>query len=89
MDKNFEKMAQELLNSPAASKLSGKKSELEKLMRSPEGKTIQNMLSGQEQHIMQAVSRGDMDVIKSTVSKILQTQEGAKLAEQIMKMMQK
>ncbi|HHT17464.1 MAG TPA: hypothetical protein GXZ77_07130 [Papillibacter sp.] len=89
MDKDFEKMAQELMNSPAASKLSGKKSELEKLMHTPEGKTIQGMLSGQEQNIMQAVSRGDMDVLKSTVSKILQTQEGAKLAEQIMKMMKK
>lgn len=89
MNREFEKMAQELLNSPAASKLAGRKSELEKLMQSREGRTVQSMIQGQEQQLMQAMSRGDMETLRNTVTKILQTQEGARLAEQIMKMMQK
>lgn len=85
MDMN--KTANDFLKSPAGAILSGKKDELEQLVNSPEGQNVKNMLSGNEENIMAAIERGDMNVLKNTLSNILKTEEGSKLAEQVLKMM--
>lgn len=85
MDLN--KAARDLLNTPAGSKLSGKQEEIGKLISSPEGRKVQELLSGEEQNVMSAIENGDMAVLKKTLSGILKTEEGARLAEQLRQMM--
>ena len=85
MDLN--KAASDFLSTPAGAKLSGKQEELSKLIDSQEGQKIKNMLSGDESNVMAAIQNGDMAVLKKTLSNILQTEEGSRLAEQLLKMM--
>lgn len=87
MAMDFNKAADDFLKTDAGSKLSGKKEEIGKLIDSPEGQTVRNMLSGDEATIMSAMENGDMDVLKKTLSGILKTEEGSRLAEQLLKMM--
>ena len=82
---DFKKVADEFLNSPAGSKL--KKDELGKLMGSEDGQKIKKMLESDGTDLMGAVRKGDMDTLKNALSGILKTEEGARLAEQITKMM--
>ncbi len=87
MEMDMNKMASELLNSPAGEKLSGKKEDIEKLINSQEGQNVRNMLSGSEENLMAAIADGDMDTLKKALTQILKTEDGAKLAEQVQKMM--
>ena len=87
MEMDMNKMANELLNSPAGEKLSGKKEDIEKLINSQEGQNVRNMLSGSEENLMAAIADGDMDTLKKALTQILKTEDGAKLAEQVQKMM--
>lgn len=84
---DFNKAANDLLNTPAGSKLSGKQDELNKLIDSPEGQKVKDMLSGEETNVMAALEKGDVASLKKTLSNILKTEEGARLAEQLRKMM--
>ena len=87
MAMDLNKAASDILNTPAGAKLSGKQEELGKLISSPEGRKVQEMLSGDEQNVMSALENGDMAVLKKTLSNILQTEEGARLAAQLRQMM--
>jgi len=84
---DFNKTANDFLNTAAGAKLSGKKDEINKLIDSPEGQKVKNMLSGDEANVMAAIENGNMAVLQKTLSNILKTEEGSKLAEQILKMM--
>ncbi len=87
MAMDFNKMSGDILNTPAGAKLAGKQEELGKLIDSPEGRKVKDMLSGDEANVMAAIENGDMAVLKNTLSNILKTEEGSRLAEQILKMM--
>lgn len=87
MAMDFNKVANDFLKTDAGSKLSGKKEEIGKLIDSPEGQTVKNMLSGEEGNIMAALENGDTAVLKNALSNILKTEEGSRLAEQLMNMM--
>lgn len=87
MAMDYNKAASDFMKTPAGEKLSGKQEELGKLIDSPEGQKIKQMLSGKEQNVMAAIENGDTAVLKQTLANILQTEEGARLAEQLKKMM--
>ncbi len=87
MAMDFNKAANDFLNTDAGSKLSGKKEEIGKLIDSPDGRTVKNLLSGEEGSIMTALENGDTDALKKTLSNILKTEEGSRLAEQLKNMM--
>jgi hypothetical protein len=84
---DINKATNDFLNTPAGAKLSGKKEELGKLIDSPEGQKVKDLLSGEEANVMAALENGDMAVLKKTLSNILKTEEGSRLAEQLLKMM--
>jgi phage baseplate assembly protein W len=84
---DFNKAAGDLLNTPAGAKLTGKQEELNKLIDSPEAQKVKDMLSGDEANVKAAIENGDMAVLKKTLSNILKTEEGSRLAEQLLKMM--
>ncbi|MCL2408976.1 MAG: hypothetical protein FWC96_05095 [Oscillospiraceae bacterium] len=84
MASDFKKVADEFLKSPAGSKI--KKDEFGKLMASSDGKKVKQMLESGDDDLMSAVRKGDMDSLKNTLSKVLATEEGARLAGQIVKM---
>ena len=84
---DFNKAANDFINTPAGAKLSGKQEEISKLIDSPEGQKIKSMLSGNEENVMAAIENGDMAVLRKTLTTILKTDEGARLAEQLRQMM--
>jgi len=85
MANDFKKIADELLKTPAGSKL--KKDEVNKILDSSDGQKVKQMLETGDTDLLDAVRKGDMDTLKITLSDILKTEEGARLAGQIMKMM--
>ena len=85
MANDFKKIADELLKTPAGSKL--KKDEVNKLLDSSDGQKVKQMLERGDADLLGAVRKGDMDTLKTALAGILKTQEGARLADQIMKMM--
>jgi hypothetical protein len=87
MAMDLNKMSNDFLNTPAGAKLSEKKDELGKLVNSSDGQKVKDLLSGSENNVMAAIENGDMDVLKKTLSTILKTEEGSRLAEQLLKMM--
>ena len=84
---DFNKVSNDFLNTPAGSMLSGKKEEIGKLIDTPEAQKVKELLSGDEANVMAALENGDMAVLKKTLSNILKTEEGSRLAEQLLKMM--
>jgi len=84
---DFGKAASDFMTTSAGSKLAGKQDELGQLINSTDGQKVKNMLSGNEANVMAAIENGDMAVLKNTLSNILKTEEGSRLAEQLMKMM--
>jgi hypothetical protein len=87
MDMDLNKAASELLKTPAGAKLAGKKDDLQKLINSPEGQNVKNMLSGDSENLKAAIAGGDMETLKNTLAQILKTEDGAKLATQIQNLM--
>ena len=87
MTNDYSKMADDIFGAESGAKLAGKKSELSKLINTPDGKSVKKMLESDGMNLKQAVQTGDVASLKETLSDILKTEEGARLAEQIMKMM--
>jgi len=87
MSTDFKKVADDFINSPAGSKLSGRKDELMGLIDSDDGQKVKKMIEGGGVDIMDAVQNGDMKTLKNALSGILSTEEGARIASQVMKMM--
>ena len=85
MSNDFKKVADEFLKSSSGSKL--KKNDFKKIMGSEDGQKIKKMLESGETDLMGAVRSGDMDTLKNALDGVLKTEEGAHLAEKIMKMM--
>ncbi len=84
---DFNKMSGDLMNTPAGAKLAEKKEELGRLIDSPEGRKVKDLLSGDEKNVMAAIENGDTAALQKTLSNILKTEEGSRLAEQLLKMM--
>ncbi len=84
---DLKKMSDDFLNTPAGVKLSENIEELGKLGNSSDGQKVKEMLSGNESAVMAAIENGNVEVLKKTLSNILKTEEGSRLAEQLLKMM--
>jgi hypothetical protein len=87
MDSSFNKTAQELLNTPEAKSLDGKKSDIEKIANSPEGKRVRAMFDDGGDEIMRAFENGDMDKVSDALGGILKTKDGMLLAMQLKALM--
>lgn len=66
---------------------SGKSDELRAIANSPEGERIGRLLN--EDEVGKAVRSGDSAALKDILTKVLSTDDGRKLAEQLGKAMQK
>jgi hypothetical protein len=87
MSKKFRQSPESLLNSDAGRKISAKKEELEQLANSKDGQKVRQMLDGKEQKLKSAVENGDTATLKSALSDILKTDEGARLANRLSELM--
>ena len=76
----------DFLSPEKSAMLSEKKDDIEKLITTPEGQKVKEMIDKNEDSLKKAIEKGDVDTIKNTVSSIMKTDEGLKLADQIMKM---
>jgi len=81
------KAAEEFLSTDAGKKLAGRKDELQKLTRSSDGQQVRRMLEGRD--IGAAISKGDTEVLKNTLSDIMNTEAGARLVKQLSELMGK
>ena len=84
-DKN--KAPSDFLSPEESAMLSEKKDDIEKLITTPEGQRVKEMIDKNEDSLKKAIEKGDVDTIKNAVSSIMKTDEGLKLADQIMKML--
>lgn len=87
MSKKFSQNSDALLNSAARRKISAKKGELEQLANSKDGQKVRQMLDGKEDALKSAVENGDTATLKSALSNILKTDEGARLASRLSELM--
>lgn len=87
MSDNFNKAAEKFMETEDGRKISGKKKELEALADTRDGRQVKAML--QKGNLEEALSSGDTDKVKQTISNVLQTESGARLMEQLRKMMEK
>jgi hypothetical protein len=85
---DLNKMSDDFLKTPVGAKLAGKKDELGRLIASPVGQKVKEMLSGDEKNVMAAIENGDTAALQKTLSGILKTEEGSRLAEQLLKLME-
>ena len=65
-------------------KIRGKERELEKLANSSDGEKIKQMVDGA--FLQKALDEGDTAALQSTLSKVLKTEEGARLLSQLEQM---
>jgi hypothetical protein len=87
MQKDFNEIAYNLINSQSGGMLGKKNAELKKLADSTEGKKLKEIIDRQGVDIAGAIEKGDVNSMKSALANILSTKEGARLAEQLKKMM--
>ncbi len=87
MAADFNKAASDFLNTPSGKKIAGKKDDLEKLIGSPEGQNVRNMMRGSEQKLVNAIENNDTETLRKALSDILKTEDGSKIAEQLIKLM--
>jgi len=84
---NIEQMASQFLGADSADKLAGKEGDINQLLNSSDGRKIKSMVSRDAGALKKAVADGDTEKLQSTLSSILSTEEGARLAKQLKDMM--
>lgn len=82
---DFGKLASNLLSSSKAQKISSKQDDIMKLANSAEGKKVSQIVDGKD--LVQAMEKGDVSVMQNAIKNIMKTEEGARLVQQIDKMM--
>lgn len=82
MANDFENLAGSFLSGESGKKIGAKKSEIERLANTPDGKRVKEMLE-QNGSIEKALADGDIETIKSAITSIMSTQSGARLAKQL------
>ena len=84
---DINKTASDFLSSEKGAALANKKDDIEKLITTPEGQRVKEMVDKSEDSLKKAIEAGDSETLKNAVSSIMKTDEGKMLAEQIMKLM--
>jgi hypothetical protein len=77
--------AEALLDAADARRLTEKKDELERLANSTDGRRVRDKLDGAG--IAKAFEQGDMQTVTGAISGILETPEGARLAQALRELM--
>ncbi len=86
MNNRFDKMAQDLLNSPSGAKLSAHSSELQKLADSSDGQKVKEMLD-RNGGLSDAFEKGDVEALRQKLAQVMQTDAGSRLAKQLSDLM--
>lgn len=87
MAENLDRAAKEFMASADGKRLAGKKGDIERLASSSDGQKVKAMLQGNG--IENALERGDMNAVKSTLTNVLKTDEGARLMNALQNMLGK
>lgn len=85
MSTDYRKLAGSLM-SDGSGALEKNADAIQKLAESPDGKKVKALI-GDEGRLASAVESGDTEALKSMVRSILGTAEGARLAEQLTKLL--
>lgn len=85
MARNLDKIAEEFISSDSGKRFAGKKGDIQKLASSSDGQRVKAMLQGGG--IENALERGDMDTVKSTLENVLKTDEGARIMSALQNML--
>jgi len=86
MSTDFKKCAENLLNSESGGQVRRKKAEIQELANSPDGMKIKTMLD-RNGALSDAVENGDITALKDVLSRVLSTDEGARLAKKLSELM--
>ena len=86
MAQDLERMAEGLLDRDKAEALNRNAKDIRKLAESPEGKKVGER-RGEEKQGGRALGRGDAAELKKLMTKVLSTEEGTRLAQQLMGLM--
>ncbi len=86
MAQDLERMAEGLLDRDKAEALNRNAKDIRKLAESPEGKKVRELL-GDEKQVARALETGDAAELKKLMTKVLSTEEGTRLAQQLMGLM--
>jgi len=86
MSTDFKKCAENLLNSESGGQVRRKKTEIQELANSPDGMKIKTMLD-RNGALSDAVESGDITALKDVLSRVLSTDEGARLAKKLSELM--
>ena len=81
MGKSLEKAAADFMNSPQGSKLADNKDKLGQIANSADGQKIRSMFSAGE--MRNALEQGDMEAVRAAVSRIMNTDAGARVAKSL------
>ena len=82
MPDNINSAADEFIKSQG-SKIGGKQDDIKKLIDTPDGQKVKDMMSGRSEALMDALGKGDIDTLKGALKDILSTEEGARLAQNL------
>ena len=85
MPTDYEKLASDLLNGKDNPSLRGKSAALKNLASSKDAQKIKQML-GNGDTVKKAMENGDTATLQNIVKNVLNTEEGARLAEELAKM---
>ncbi len=83
---NWANKAQEYLNTEKGKKLMGKKDDIARIADSPDGQRVKNMLE-KNGGLDRAIESGDTAAVQAAIRNILNTKEGARLAQQLKDLM--
>ncbi len=86
MAQELEKMAGDLLNGEKAAVLKQNAKEIRKLAQSSDGEKVRSLL-GDEKKVAEALEKGDTETLKNLMTQVLSTEEGNRLAQQLMGLM--
>lgn len=86
MAKELEQMAEGLLDPEKALALKQNSRDIRKLAESRDGQKVRALL-GDEKQVARALETGDGEELKKLMNRVLSTEEGARLAQQLMGLM--
>ena len=86
MAQELEKMAGDLLKGEKAAVLKQNAEEIRKLAQSSDGEKVRSLL-GDEKKVAKALEKGDTETLKNLMAQVLSTEEGNRLAQQLMGLM--
>ena len=82
MSTDFEKLANDFMNSNKGEKIMSKADEIKKIAKSNDGKKVMKMM-GNTNDLKAAMEKGDTETLQNVIKNVMSTEEGARLAQQL------